>query len=694
MTHIIQDFSKWKRVNEDKVRQKVVATPIDKQNLKLKLINFSGVLDASSKLTQAGFDELLTWIKSQVEIIQYYPALNDLKSNIVVYSVGKDSDRKDLINFNIGPKAAIGGISPELQFVRADELGLAKQGKLFKGGAGSDQKPEILTSQTKVGFTLPFSSEGIKDSTDLKIIEFIKGAYLKVKMDSTAAANPIMAKVKAELNAKKLGGASRAFIVGLNAAYGIKDWSGDETETAITQKLVDALAKVKAAESKEFFLGLDAQALMETVSTILPGFDIDEFNNGIANAFKSSAANVGDIKVPSDGFRYGIRGDQEFKKFQDILVKHLPTYAGGILKNKSQVKNFISATPMKGDYGDRTKKLILYLKAGLSDPKYPDNDAQVVKADFIERMLKEFKLVGESNSFLGLDGLTVVSEGFDEGVADTVAGSGNRGGGDDKVKKKEESVGDSQIYELQSQLDWEYTLKKDLWHARKKGSKSAWFILQNPTSIKKLISTYKKGYYINIKKQGDGSFKRIDDRIYQFNNKKWEVKISGIWQSVEDPTSLTAAYGSNPATSSSTDKTVTPKSGTAAIDEEILNLGRSIKKFVEKPGTFGAYVAGNDDEEGAWNEVLYPEWTNNWKKKVGSLRTKIKSDATIKESDKARYSTSLNTISKMFSDFSTWSTGSFYLTFLGSESYDDWDLKLLLSGSRVERIKIQTDFEQ
>ena len=111
MSHIIQNFGYWKKVNEDDVpgreresggdNNKVVAIPVDKETLKLKIVNDADVIDGNGKLTIDGFKTLLDWIKSQGEIISYYPALNDLTNNIVIYSISKDNDRKQVVIFKI-----------------------------------------------------------------------------------------------------------------------------------------------------------------------------------------------------------------------------------------------------------------------------------------------------------------------------------------------------------------------------------------------------------------------------------------------------------------------------------------------------------------------------------------------------------------------------------------------------------------
>ena len=59
MSHIIQHFGDWKKVNEDNTpgrerqrgdnNNKVVAIPVDKSTLKLKIVNDADVIDGNGK---------------------------------------------------------------------------------------------------------------------------------------------------------------------------------------------------------------------------------------------------------------------------------------------------------------------------------------------------------------------------------------------------------------------------------------------------------------------------------------------------------------------------------------------------------------------------------------------------------------------------------------------------------------------
>jgi hypothetical protein len=349
--------------------------------------------------------------------------------------------------------------------------------------------------------------------------------------------------------------------------------------------------------------------------------------------------------------------------------------------------------------------MIAYLKIGLTDPKYPDNDATTIKPDFVNRMLKEFKLVKESNSYLGLDGVTIIMEGFDTGAADASTGGnsgtqnrGTQNRGTQNNNSNATATLSKDVFEHPLKPGWQYTLKNDIWYTRN-GAKDSWGILINPTSVKDMILTYgKKGYYIKLKKLNTGKWDTAEDPIrkYRYANNQWELFINNSWIKDPAPQLLITAYGSKPVASSTSQSSSTPgKATTAEVDKELLALGNSIKSFVEG-NNFDAYKGWDDDEESAWNDVLYPKWTGDWKKKVSNIRSKVKASGSINSSDKGRYEKSLKNIEKMFTDGvgSTFVTGNtFYGTFhQGAVTSDTWELLIYLAGSAVKRIDIETDF--
>jgi hypothetical protein len=269
------------------------------------------------------------------------------------------------------------------------------------------------------------------------------------------------------------------------------------------------------------------------------------------------------------------------------MMKNLPTYAGGALKTKPAVAAFLR-TKADGIYGGKTKGLIGYLKIGLTDPKYPDNDDTTIKADFVNRMLKEFKVITENKTYIGLDGRTLIIEGFDTGAADVASGvssGGNRGSGGTAVKKEVETKVDSKAEFLQGKDDYSYFLKDNVWYSKKGNGPLQ--ILLNPDSIKKLIAKA-GGNYIKIVNT-NGVPARADKHIYKLENKEWKVSLNGVgsWEKVNDPKELIATYGtggsaSGTKTSSETmasyaRRLVLAMEGGGTIMDEILSVYRKIK---------------------------------------------------------------------------------------------------------------------
>jgi hypothetical protein len=592
MSHIIQDFSKWKKLNEQDVpgrerergsnSNKVVAIPVDKTTLKLKVVNDADIIDAEGRLMidaggkPVGFNALINWIKSQGEIIKYYSTLNDLTNNIVVYSITKDNDRKQVIIFKIYSKTQLSsqdpaakGINPQVQYVRQDELSKAMAGTILNS-PGLNKLTTPIKSATDL--ILPIESRAILNSTDSKLIQFIVTVYNKIKKDPIVSNNPIMAKVKTEVVGKKLGPDTILFIKGVNAGFGILDAQfREDPETGITKDLYDKINSL--AESKKVFLSLNAERLVESESTVILGFDVDKFIEVVGTGVTGNK--TGGIVVPPDGFRYGIRGDVEFKKFQDILVAKLPTYAGGAVAKHAPVANFIKAVPMKGDYGDRTKLLIQYLKVGLTNPTYNDHDAQVVKADFVERMLREFSIVTENTQYIGLDGFSLVVEGFDAAAADQYVTATS-------TVSTQVNTQSTQSTALKSPK--EYTLPGKSYTYKAEGgfwkfkTGNTWTKVANPASIKELMAAHPKtesgGNYM-IVPVGDFDKAWADSKaayIYKKSGDAWQWSTPGPagWTTVTDKKSLeylNKYYGGVVSPTSTTSKSSTATVGKLSADQ-------------------------------------------------------------------------------------------------------------------------------
>jgi hypothetical protein len=98
-----------------------------------------------------------------------------------------------------------------------------------------------------------------------------------------------------------------------------------------------------------------------------------------------------------------------------------------------------------------------------------------------------------------------------------------------------------------------------------------------------------------------------------------------------------------------------------------------------------------DDEAGAWKDVVIPQWKTVWKPEWRNIFNIVNNSSNLTQENKARYSKSLNTIGNMF--MTDRGDKTFYKKFQGGTLNDTYILILPLSGSRVERIKINTDFE-
>jgi hypothetical protein len=570
MSHIIQKFADWTKVNEDDLpgrerergdkNNKIVAIPVDKSTLKLKIVNDADIIDGNGRVTIDGFDALLTWIKSQGEIISYYSALNDLTNNVVVYEIGKDTDRKQVVIFKIYNKNALKmqdpsqpGINSQVRFVSSRELSQALGGAILNTKAIANIVSGQPKGSTAAGFTLPYPIASMLDSSDPKVVGFVTNAYNKILKEPRAKTAPLMVKVRAEVGAMKLGPASQLFVKALNAGFAIVDNRfADEIEADdITQTLVDKISYT--AESRGFYLDLSATRIVESESDVIKGFDVDVFLLAAKNV--PGVTTTGDIKVPELGFKYGIKGDAEFAKFQQVLLTNLPIYQGGALKAVGHVSAFLK-TKADGIYGDKTKNVIGFLKRGLDNPKYPDNDGTTIKPDFVNYMMKEFKLIKESRTYLGLDGVTIIMEGFDIGAA-----TADGGGGGTVTRKvvnqntqnnnnnNNSAASPKGVYGLENYPTWEYKLVNDVWYKKLKTSgQGAWTINLNKDTIQELIARYRIGYFIRLSMKPDKTWIRANDYLYRFAHasKKWEVKISGIWQESNEGKVLSSIYGSEP----------------------------------------------------------------------------------------------------------------------------------------------------
>lgn len=573
---------------------KVVATPIDRNSFKVKAVGYQDMI-VQGRLTPAGFNGILNWLKQQPDIIDYYYKLNDLKNHFLVYQILKDKDafEKQVFQFTIVERSTVPALSPAVNHVSLEELESIQKGIGPKDLVVSPSQ-QILGKQgadpvKATGLTFPIAASAIPGNKNTNLVNFVRDAYLKVKQDPNVSSYSGLAAVKSEINKGELGKNSQAFIYALNSGFGIKDWSGEEVETNLTAALVTKLSaspQVKN-ESADYFLHPNGTQLIKEDTEALPGFDSNAFVTGFDQALKGlggGSSNTGGIVVPAEGFKYDASfklKNAELQKFQEILMKNLPTYAGGALKNRPPVAAFLR-TKADGIYGNKTRDLIGYLKVGLTDPKYPDNDNSTIKADFVNRMLKEFKLIQERKTYLGIDGHSIIIEGFDAGAADVATGvssSSSSGSSNRQVVKKDDTVKvDSNARFLQGKDDYSYFIKDKVWYYKKGNGPLE--ILLNADSIKKLIEREPNAgaHYIKIA-NNNGVLSRADKHLYKLVNKAWNVSLNGTgpWEKVVDPKPLIATYGIGGTSSSS--------SGGKIGSDKMSGLAHSLILAMEGGGT-------------------------------------------------------------------------------------------------------------
>lgn len=632
MSHIIQDFQKWKKVNEQEAvpgrekskgasGDKVVAIPVDKTTLKLKLVNSTRVIEGG-KLTPTGFTQLLNWIKSQGDIIGYYTALNDLSTNIVIYSIATDNDRKQVIIFKIYSKTQLNatepgkpGIPKELQFIRQDELPAALGGSVLNvsGVAASaltkDTKTgtdTTISTVTETGLKLPIKAAAIVGSTDANLINFITGAYNKAKTKVTGS--QLLAKVKSEVQAGKLDKGAQGFVKALNTAFDIKDAKfGEDIELDITQTLVNKLAG-----------------------------DLNDFN---ADAFMSvTTFYTGDIKVPEGGFIEGIQKNAELKKFQDLLKTKLATK----LRDHATYQAFVKAgrKGFVGNYGPLTHNLVKLLKSITKNPPFPNRDGSIIEPEFVSLI----QAINESY-YLGLDGSVILNESeFDFSAASSIVVGGSESGA---------SVASSRG-----------TVKS-------KGTAVALTAKPKDFNVKAF-----QEWLVNTKKESGWGASDIDGA--------WGPKTSAAYAKYKDTYKPSAA-----------------KSSSDTLTQQYINLGNEIKRFIETRDNFTGFTGlTNDDEEGAWNKIVFPKWKSKWKpalleikKKTDALPKKTESDTLAIENLNKNYAR----FTQMFEGLGNNKRSMFKRIFLlpGNPvaSFDgNYYLKIWKASGGIVEIKIAMDF--
>jgi hypothetical protein len=424
--YLITNYAKWQKLSEAQspgktkqtagMGQRVVGIPVNQQSFKIKIIQDLNVTDSAGKLTDSGWKAILNWIKQQPKWLPYYPGLGDLKNNFVIYSINKDTDRKQLITFTISPRTAAPGLPENVQIVRKEDIATvisdASKAKVLADTSATasntqvDTKtPAAQTSQIKLADPLTF--EQLKSvSSNQPVFTAFKNAYLNMWKKPEFANLAVMPKLKSEIKeAGKLGDAAVALAKGIIAGFNLVDEYDDDIKV-VDQQVIDKLALFTTQptaqnSSRKYFLGLGVNAVYEQtimpgqeepgasgeptaqgqVTTGLPaGFDLAAFISAVEQGAASSEQALGDIKLPEGGLKKGsvAKGDTELKKFQELVIK---TFAKKLAGDELYKK--FAGFGADGDYGPTTEKMVGKLKKAF---ELPDKDGTTITAELITKI--------------------------------------------------------------------------------------------------------------------------------------------------------------------------------------------------------------------------------------------------------------------------------------------------------------------
>lgn len=682
MSYIFESFKEWKtKINEETSSDKLKLKNEDKEKLVINAINSSSftvkakwtddIIDANGRLTKNGWNQILYYIRNS-DLLKSLPGLKDLNSNVVLYEVNRNTDtakdpnsniKKQIFDFTIEPRDNYKNIPVSIQFVHNSE----KKNDFGGLTQSTDTKQgEIMNpAANKKGntFGLNFSKGAVQmtNLTDPKLVALVDSLYFKVIMDESLAGNPqvkaTMQGVKNELKAATLGDNSKTLISALNAAFSITTRYGDP-ETGVTQTLVDSVAGVKGKDDQY------GVALSE----------VEGFNMG---AFLAGLKPISDIKVPAGGFTKGkVIKDPEFMKFQQLLAKKFQKSLGSsqIYKNFAKFKT----AGADGTYGSNTANLVGLLKNAL-DPKWTGNmDKNNVDQAFVDRINQE----KVSESYIGLDGFTLVIEGIDMAAVQSYEAGvskvspSNSNGTQSTVTKSSSS----KFREVPDMVGYEFKVVDGFWQYKKK-AETKWQKALNPKNITFLQKNFPedKGSYV---RQAKPEYK------YRLESGTWKVWLGGKWVDAPDADQqdLKTLYGS-----SKSDKPTSQALNSDQIDKIHQTMAYRIAKWFKDGGTFADQKSfWGDDEDKAWAEFMR-KWRTGSDSIKANLEKAKKAIALLPAGDEKRRLEKNQGVMERIGQQSS-NTGSFYQKFSGGTSDDTYVLKLYKNNGDVFRLSINTDF--
>ena len=437
MNRYLTNYTTWKNIQLNEawgpgrtkqtagMGQKVVGIPVDAQNFKIKIIRDLRVIE-DGKLSEANWQSILQWLKAQPKWPQFYPALNDMAKNMVVYSVKADTDRKQVITFTISPKTE--GLPAERSAFLADELKtlMKDQGQatLLANKVKQAEQAKTDTGMT-VGKFEPISFEQVKAlKTDDARFKLIKAFFIKMLQNEDFKTTKEAIAIKSEIKAGQLGDKSILLLKALVAGFGLKDEYGDPSEV-LDQRLIDGISSVVNTATNE------SRRLYEAA----PEFDMDAFIAAFTGK-KPGETKKSDIVIPDGGLVKGsvAKGDETLKKVQQLIIDK---YKDALGENEL-FKKFMSYGA-DGAYGPTTERIISGIKGAL---KMSDTDGTVITQELVDKIQSE-QIV---ESFVYLHPMGYVVEQFSvSAFASTTATSvpAKKKKEDSEAKPEEESSAES-----------------------------------------------------------------------------------------------------------------------------------------------------------------------------------------------------------------------------------------------------------
>lgn len=135
---MINSFKRWEDINENaestKSKQiyvsksghkfKVVIKVQSNNKFMIKAVREMELLDDKSNLTKEGSRSLIQYLNSQQGVINTFGKLDDsfFKNKFIIYTVVKDTDRVEKIQFTISNKGEIEGLDSNIRFISTNAL--------------------------------------------------------------------------------------------------------------------------------------------------------------------------------------------------------------------------------------------------------------------------------------------------------------------------------------------------------------------------------------------------------------------------------------------------------------------------------------------------------------------------------------------------------------------------------------------